>query len=108
MALTDTIADRYRGTRYAESALYLWQRWSGRIDERTALLDSLLANPDTSRAGWLEPEAEVELTPPPADSTTAEMRRGYVMSHEDSARVDSLMKLGQERREKLREGGGIR
>jgi TolA-binding protein len=55
-ALTDSIADRYRGTRFAESALYLWKRWSGRSDERTALLDSLLANPDTTGASRFAPE----------------------------------------------------
>jgi hypothetical protein len=49
-ALTDSIAALYRKTRYAESALYLWKRWSGKTDERTALLDSMLAHPDTSLA----------------------------------------------------------
>ena len=49
-ALTDSIARRYRKTRYAESALYLWKRWSGKTDERVALLDSMLAHPDTSLA----------------------------------------------------------
>src|SRR2546430_1949920 len=44
LALTDTIASRYRKTRYAESALYLWRQWSGRVDARTALLDSMIAN----------------------------------------------------------------
>lgn len=108
MALTDTMAVRYRGTRYAESALYLWRRWSGRTDERTALLDSLLANPDTSRAGWLEPETVVAppLPAQPADSTTAEMRRGYVMTHEDSVRVDSLLEVGRKRRLELQGRGG--
>jgi len=47
-ALTDSIVTRYRKTRYAESALYLWKQWSGRTDERTALFDSMLANPDTT------------------------------------------------------------
>ena len=49
-ALTDSIAAMYRKTRYAESALYLWKRWSGKTDARTALLDSMLAHPDTSLA----------------------------------------------------------
>jgi TolA-binding protein len=71
MGLTDTIASRYRGTRYAESALYLWKRWSGRVDGRTALLDSLMANPDTSAASRFveepEPEPSAELGAPGAD-----------------------------------------
>jgi TolA-binding protein len=59
MKLTDQIAARYRGTRYAESALYLWKRWSGRIDTRTALFDSLMAHPDTSGASvYAAEEAE--------------------------------------------------
>lgn len=110
MALTDTIADRYRGTRYAESALYLWKRWSGRTDERTALLDSLLANPDTSRTALFEPESEAQLTAAPVDTTTPEMRQGVVMTHEDSVRVDSLLQAAKERREKLKHGstgGGV-
>jgi TolA-binding protein len=49
-ALTDSIVSRYRKTRYAESSLYLWRRWSGATDARTALLDSMLANPDTTIA----------------------------------------------------------
>ena len=59
MRLTDQIASRYRGTRYAESALYLWKRWSGRTDTRTALFDSLMAHPDTSGASvYAAEEAE--------------------------------------------------
>jgi TolA-binding protein len=61
--MTDNMAARYRGTRFAESALYFWKRWSGREDERTALLDSLLANPDTTGASRFAPEE--------ADSETA-------------------------------------
>lgn len=56
--LTDSIAQKYRGTRFAESALYLWKRWSRRKDERTALFDSLLANPDTSAASRFVEEPE--------------------------------------------------
>jgi TolA-binding protein len=68
-ALTDTIANRYRKTRYAESALYLWRQWSGRSDARTALLDSLVANPDTTviRERLEQPEPQVNISP--ADST---------------------------------------
>jgi len=55
-AMTDTMAVRYRGTRFAESALYFWTRWSGRTDARSALLDSLIANPDTTGAGRFLPE----------------------------------------------------
>ena len=65
LRLTDSIADRYRGTRYAESALYLWKQWSRRNDERTALLDSLLANPDTSGAARFVEEADSLSTPAP-------------------------------------------
>jgi hypothetical protein len=95
MALTDSMAEHYRGTRYAESALYLWKRWSGRTDERTALLDTLLANPDTSRYAAFEPEPEPELTLPvlpvtAADSAAMAMRAGYQMTAQDSARIDSL------------------
>jgi tetratricopeptide (TPR) repeat protein len=95
MALTDSMAEQYRGTRYAESALYLWKRWSGRTDERTALLDTLLANPDTSRYAAFEPEPEPELTLPvlpatAADSAAIAMRSGYAMTAQDSARIDSL------------------
>ncbi len=70
LSLTDSIAQKYRGTRFAESALYLWKRWSGRTDERTALFDSLLANPDTSAASQFveEPEAPASRAAQP-DST---------------------------------------
>jgi TolA-binding protein len=106
MALTDSIAGRYRGTRYAESALYLWRRWSGRTDERTALLDSLLASPDTSRMAWFEPEPELKLPALPAD-TTAANRQALRMAVADSARLDSLRSVAAQLREKhLREMGG--
>ena len=58
--LTDSIAQKYRGTRFAESALYLWKTWSRRSDRRTALFDSLLANPDTSAASRFVEEAEAK------------------------------------------------
>ena len=90
MALTDSIADHYQGTRHAESALYLWKRWSGRVDERTALLDSLLANPDSSRYAAVEQEPELILPLTPADSAAIAMRAGHQMSAQDSARIDSL------------------
>lgn len=105
-ALTDTIATRYRGTRYVESALYFWKRWSGRTDERTALLESLLANPDTSGAALLEPEPEYKIAPVSEDSITAAMRQGYVMTAADSARIDSLRAVAKEMKERIRSGRG--
>ncbi len=104
-ALTDSIAERYRGTRYAESALYLWKRWSGRTDERTSLLDSLMANPDTSRAALFESEPEYKIAGG-ADSTTADVRSGYVRSAADSARIDSLREVARKFKEALQKGGG--
>jgi TolA-binding protein len=104
MALTDSIVSRYRGTRYAESALYLWKRWSGRTDERTALFDSLLANPDTSRAGSFDPEVAVQLPPLPIDSTAVDPRLGATMTAADSARIDSLREVAKKRREELKKG----
>ena len=67
-ALTDTIANRYRKTRYAESALYLWRQWSGKTDARTALLDSLVANPDTTVARERIEPSEPPVTVAPADT----------------------------------------
>ncbi|HET9252343.1 MAG TPA: tetratricopeptide repeat protein [Candidatus Eisenbacteria bacterium] len=108
MALTDSIADRYRGTRHAESALYLWKRWSGRVDERTALLDSLLANPDTSRYAAFEPEPELKLPPIPtsSDTTTAAMRAGYQATVNDSARMEALRAARQRELERRGTPGG--
>ena len=79
-AMTDNMAARYRGTRFAESALYFWKRWSGETDSRTALLDSLLANPDTTGASRFAPE-EAE---PAGDlvSTPAEADSGYAVPPE--------------------------
>jgi len=67
--LTDTIASRYRKTRYAESALYLWRQWSGRNDSRTALLDSLVANPDTTVIRERLEPPEPPVTVAPADTS---------------------------------------
>ena len=71
--MTDQMAVRYRGTRFAESALYFWKRWSGREDMRTALLDSLLAHPDTTGASRFAPEekeGETVLAPGGATADT--------------------------------------
>jgi hypothetical protein len=92
-ALTDTIASRYRRTRYSESALYLWKRWSGRTDERTALLDSMLANPDTTIARErLEElfEPTVAPTTQPADSTESRPAMRHELAPAEKARLDSL------------------
>jgi hypothetical protein len=105
MQLTDTIAARYRGTRYAESALYLWKRWSGQSDARTALFDTLLAHPDTSAASRFTEDTEPSSPPtsvlPP---TTSAPDSGYQVPPE-------LMKQFQERaeqarRQKQKERGG--
>ncbi len=95
VALTDSIVARYRGTRYAESALYLWKRWSGRSDERTALFDSLLANPDTSRAGLFEPEVSFKPPPSAADTVVVDPRQGVTMTAADSVRIDSLRAIAK-------------
>jgi TolA-binding protein len=89
-ALTDSIASRYRKTRYAESALYLWRRWSGRTDERTALLDSMIAHPDTAlarerAADLLEPT----ITPAAIDSMRTPQSPEQ-MTPAEQARRDSL------------------
>jgi len=104
MALTDSIASRYRGTRYAESALYLWRQWSRRTDQRTALFDSLLANPDTSRAGWFEPEVALQLPSPPVDSTEVDRRQGVTMTAADSVRIDSLREVAKKIKEQRKKG----
>lgn len=78
--MTDSMAARYRGTRFAESALYFWKRWSGRQDERTALLQSILENPDTTGASRFEPEeAEADTT---ARATVSAPDSGYVVPPE--------------------------
>ena len=88
--LTDSIVSRYRKTRYAESALYLWRRWSGRTDARTALLDSMLAHPDTTLA---RERAEALLESPlPAAQDTTKSQRVVVpdLNPAETARRDSL------------------
>jgi hypothetical protein len=92
-ALTDSIVSKYRRTRYAESALYLWKRWSGRTDERTALLDSMMAHPDTSiaraRAEELLPPTPLltdslkttSTTPPPGLTPAEEARRDSLAAY---------------------------
>ena len=92
LALTDTIASRYRKTRYAESALYLWRQWSGRVDARTALLDSMIANPDTSVIRErLEAEAPVTpVTMSPADTVRAPQFFETPGQIAERARQDSL------------------
>src|SRR6185436_16516614 len=87
------------------SALYLWKQWSGRTDERTALLDSLLANPDTSQVVALEPEM-ADSTQASVDSSFARPQT-YAMSPADSARMDSLRQHALQVREQyMREHGG--
>ncbi|HET9952363.1 MAG TPA: tetratricopeptide repeat protein [Candidatus Eisenbacteria bacterium] len=74
-SMTDDMAARYKGTRFAESALYFWKSWSGRTDERTALLDTLLAHPDTTGESRFTPE---ETTPEPSlEATTAATDTSY-------------------------------
>ena len=88
--LTDSIASKYRKTRYAESALYLWKRWSGRTDQRTALLDSMMAHPDSSIAR-ARAEELLPLTPSVADSTKAAATvPSAVLTPAEEARRDSL------------------
>jgi TolA-binding protein len=95
-ALLDSIVDRYRGTRAAESSLYLWKRWSGRTDERTALLDSLLANPDLSGQG-----ERFEDEPPlgralPDSAGAARADSAWISSaRADSLRAESLRAAGK-------------
>jgi len=95
--LTDSIVARYRRTRYAESALYLWKRWSGRVDERTVLFDSMLANPDTTM--MRERLAERELlepsvvAPQPKDSLTARPEQAWELTPAEKARLDSLAQI---------------
>jgi len=109
MRIADMMGARYRGTPYAESALYLWKQWSGRTDERTALLDSLLANPDTSQVAALEPEmADSAQAGAPVDSSNMRSQT-YAMTPADSARMDSLRQHALEVRQKyMREHGGGR
>jgi TolA-binding protein len=107
MRIADMMGQRYRGTPFAESALYLWKQWSGRTDERTALLDSLLANPDTSQVLAFEPEMADSLAAP-VDSSLMRPQT-YAMTPADSARMDSLRQHALQVREQyMREHGGQR
>ena len=107
MRIADMMGQRYRGTPFAESALYLWKQWSGRTDERTALLDSLLANPDTSQVVAFEPELADSLAAP-VDSSLMRPQT-YAMTPADSARMDSLRQHALQVREQyMREHGGQR
>jgi hypothetical protein len=107
MRIADMMGQRYRGTPFAESALYLWKQWSGRTDERTALLDSLLANPDTSQVVAFEPEVADSLAAP-VDSSLMRPQT-YAMTAADSARMDSLRQHALQVREQyMKEHGGQR
>ncbi len=102
-ALTDTIVTRYPKTRYPESALYLWRRWSGKTDARTALLDSMLAHPDTTIA------REESLEPPlPVVQDTLKTRppAGSGMTPAEEARRDSLAAYTRALYKAQREGKG--
>ena len=88
-ALTDTIASRYRKTRYAESALYLWSQWSGRTDSRTALLDSMITHPDTTVVREHEvPETPVMVAPADTATTLRVLETSGAIA--EKARQDSL------------------
>jgi hypothetical protein len=91
-ALTDSIVSHYGKTRYAESALYLWRRWSGRTDARSALLDSMLAHPDTTLAR--ERAAEGLLEPPLLGAPPDTLKTPHVIATPitpaEEARRDSL------------------
>lgn len=110
MRLTDSIAERYRGTRYAESALYLWKQWSRRTDERTALLDSLLANPDTSGTVRFADEAEADsLSAAPRDSVPAAASApdsGYQVPPEVMERLRANAEAARLRAAQNRKSGG--
>jgi len=77
-SMTNEMASRYKGTRFAESALYFWKRWSRRTDERTALLDSLLTTPDTTGASRFAPE-EPESATVALPTVGAAADSGYVL-----------------------------
>jgi TolA-binding protein len=98
MLLTDHVTARYRGTRYAESALYLWKHWSRRTDSRTALFDSLLANPDTSAASMYAAEE--------AEAATAGDGQGSLFTSSAGAPMssapDSIYQVPEARMEQLR------
>ncbi|HEY2924286.1 MAG TPA: tetratricopeptide repeat protein [Candidatus Eisenbacteria bacterium] len=90
-ALTDSIVSRYRKTRYAESSLYLWRRWAGTNDARTALLDSMLAHPDTTIARErVEELLESRLNAAAQDTAKAPPVVTTPMTPAEEARRDSL------------------
>ncbi len=86
-ALTDSVVRRYRGSQYVDNALNLWKHWSGRTDARTALLDSLLAHPDTSTVALYREQPE---PPAPKDSTKAPPPPPKLTPEQLKARSDSL------------------
>lgn len=103
MQLTDSIAQRYHGTRYAESALYLWKQWSGRTDTRTALFDSLMAHPDTSGAAAYAEETEP--APPVAGlaSPTSAPDSTYQVNPEIQRQLEENARKFLEARQKARQ-----
>ena len=105
MELADSMAVKYRGTRFAESALYLWKEWSGRTDDRTALLDSLLAHPDTSAASQFieEPEPKPVVAATPA---AARPDSGYTLSADELKQLEERAK--KMRGQKNRKGPWVR
>jgi TolA-binding protein len=105
-ALTDSIAAKYRKTRYAESALYLWRRWSGRNDGRTALLDSMLANPDPA---LLRERAQEHLEPTTAagiPDSTKTLPPATLLTPAEQARRDSLAAYTRELQREQEQGKG--
>lgn len=101
-ALADSVARRYRGSDYVESALYLWKNWSGRADARTVLLDSLLEHPDTSMASvYREPEPEPEPELQAARDTTrqeqAQLTPEQLKAYRDSLEEVRMLLLEQGR-----------
>ncbi len=103
--LTDSIVSRYRKTRYPESALYLWRRWSGRTDARTALLDSMLAHPDTTIARGRMEEPEPPLPAPAVQDTLRTLPpAGSQLTPAEEARRDSLAAYARALYKAQREG----
>ena len=103
-ALTDSIVSKYRKTRYAESALYLWRRWSGRTDARTALLDSMLAHPDTTLARERAEELLPSITAAAQDSAKARPVVVPQVTPAEEARRDSLAAYSRALYKAQREG----
>ena len=103
-ALTDSIVSKYRRTRYAESALYLWRRWSGRTDARTALLDSMLAHPDTTLARERAEELLPSITAAAQDSAKEHPAVVPQPTPAEEARRDSLAAYSRALYKAQREG----